>query len=63
MMPIRATKNAVVAVSYTLLVDDGETGFRWYETVTDTDPFYFLFGHHNILPKLEEALEGRFSLY
>uniref|UniRef100_UPI0040480E02 FKBP-type peptidyl-prolyl cis-trans isomerase n=1 Tax=Algoriphagus sp. TaxID=1872435 RepID=UPI0040480E02 len=59
MMPIRATKNAVVAVSYTLLVDDGDTGFRWYETVTDTDPFYFLFGHHNILPKLEEALEGK----
>ncbi len=49
----------VIAVSYTLMVDDGETGFRWYETVTDADPFYFLFGHHNLLPALEQALEGK----
>jgi FKBP-type peptidyl-prolyl cis-trans isomerase SlyD len=54
-----ATNNMVVAVSYTLMVDDGETGFRWYETVTDADPFYFLFGHHNLLPALEQVLEGR----
>jgi FKBP-type peptidyl-prolyl cis-trans isomerase SlyD len=51
-----ATNNMVVAVSYTLMVDDGETGMRWYETVTDNDPFYFLFGHHNLLPALEQAL-------
>ena len=44
-----ATKDKVVAVSYTLTVDDGETGMRWYETVTEQDPFYFLFGHHNLL--------------
>lgn len=49
----------VVAVSYTLMVDDGETGMRWYETVTDNDPFYFLFGHHNLLPALEKVLEGK----
>jgi FKBP-type peptidyl-prolyl cis-trans isomerase SlyD len=54
-----ATNNMVVAVSYTLMVDDGETGMRWYETVTDADPFYFLFGHHNLLPVLEQALEGK----
>ena len=54
-----ATNNMVVAVSYTLMVDDGETGFRWYETVTDADPFYFLFGHHNLLPALEQVLEGK----
>ena len=54
-----ATNNMVVAVSYTLMVDDGETGFRWYETVTDADPFYFLFGHHNLLPALEKVLEGK----
>jgi FKBP-type peptidyl-prolyl cis-trans isomerase SlyD len=54
-----ATNNMVVAVSYTLMVDDGETGMRWYETVTDNDPFYFLFGHHNLLPALEQALEGK----
>ena len=49
----------VVAVSYTLMVDDGETGMRWYETVSDTDPFYFLFGYHNVLPALEQVLEGK----
>ena len=54
-----ASNNMVVAVSYTLMVDDGETGFRWYETVTDADPFYFLFGHHNLLPALEQVLEGK----
>jgi FKBP-type peptidyl-prolyl cis-trans isomerase SlyD len=54
-----ATNNMVVAVSYTLMVDDGETGMRWYETVADNDPFYFLFGHHNLLPALEQALEGK----
>lgn len=54
-----ATNNMVVAVSYTLMVDDGETGFCWYETVTDADPFYFLFGHHNLLPALEQVLEGK----
>lgn len=54
-----ATKDVVVAVSYTLMVDDGQTGMRWYETVTEQDPFYFLFGHHNLLPALEQALEGK----
>ena len=54
-----ATNNMVVAVSYTLMVDDGETGFRWYETVTDADPFYFLFGHHNLLPAFEQVLEEK----
>lgn len=54
-----ATNNMVVAVSYTLMVDDGETGMRWYETVTENDPFYFLFGHHNLLPALEKVLEGK----
>lgn len=54
-----ATTNMVIAVSYTLMVDDGETGLRWYETVTDADPFYFLFGHHNLLPALEKVLEGK----
>ena len=41
------------------MVDDGETGMRWYENVTDADPFYFLFGHHNLLPALEKVLEGK----
>ena len=54
-----ATNDKVVAVSYILTVDDGETGMRWYETVTDNDPFYFLFGHQNLLPALEKVLEGK----
>ena len=56
---MKAIKDTVVAVSYTLLVDDGETGMRWYETVTEEEPFYFLFGHLNILPMLEAAIEGK----
>lgn len=56
---MNAIKDTVVAVSYTLLVDDGETGMRWYETVTEEEPFYFLFGHLNILPMLETAIEGK----
>lgn len=54
-----AVKDKVVAVSYTLKVDDGETGMRWYETVTEQEPFYFLFGHNNLLPVLEQALAGK----
>ena len=54
-----ATKDKVVAVSYILKVDDGETGMHWYETVTEQAPFYFLFGYDNLLPVLEQALEGK----
>ncbi|WP_291784515.1 FKBP-type peptidyl-prolyl cis-trans isomerase [Cecembia sp.] len=52
-------KNKVIALSYELHVDDGETGKTFFESVSKEKPFYFLFGTGNILPKLEEAIEGK----
>jgi len=49
---MKVTKDTVVAVSYTLHVDDGESGMRWFETVSEEDPFYFLVGYEGILPLL-----------
>lgn len=54
-------KNKVVALSYELHVDDGETGKEFFESVSKEKPFYFLFGTGNILPKLEEAIEGKIA--
>ena len=56
---MNAEKNKVIAVAYTLRVDDGESGMEVYETVKGTAPFYFLFGHGNVLPKFEEAIAGK----
>ncbi|SDA96466.1 FKBP-type peptidyl-prolyl cis-trans isomerase SlyD [Algoriphagus alkaliphilus] len=56
---MKAEKDKVVAVAYTLRVDDGETGKEIYETVTAESPFYFLFGYQNVLPKFEESLSGK----
>lgn len=56
---MKAEKDKVVAVAYTLQVDDGETGQELYETVEEGSPFYFLFGHQNVLPKFEEAIAGK----
>ncbi|MBA4301371.1 MAG: peptidylprolyl isomerase [Cyclobacterium sp.] len=56
---MKAEKDKVVAVAYTLRVDDGETGKEIYETVTAESPFYFLFGHQNVLPKFEESISGK----
>ncbi|MGY6742551.1 MAG: FKBP-type peptidyl-prolyl cis-trans isomerase [Cecembia sp.] len=52
-------KNKVVALSYELHVDDGETGKIFFESVSKEKPFYFLFGTGSILPKLEEVIEGK----
>ncbi|EKB48509.1 FKBP-type peptidyl-prolyl cis-trans isomerase [Cecembia lonarensis] len=52
-------KNKVVALSYELHVDDGETRKTFFESVSKEKPFYFLFGTGNILPKLEEAILGK----
>jgi FKBP-type peptidyl-prolyl cis-trans isomerase SlyD len=54
-----AGKNKVVAVSYILKVSDGQTPSEVYESVSETSPFYFLFGHQNVLPKFEEAIAGK----
>lgn len=54
-----AANNNVVAVSYVLTVDDGQGQQEVYEKVEDSTPFYFLFGHQNVLPKFEEAIAGK----
>ena len=56
---MKAEINKVVAVAYTLNVDDGETGQVLFESVSEVSPFYFLFGHQNVLPKFEEAIAGK----
>lgn len=56
---MKAGKDKVVAVSYLLKVDDGESGQELYETVSEEQPFYFLFGNQNVLPKFEEAVLGK----
>jgi FKBP-type peptidyl-prolyl cis-trans isomerase SlyD len=56
---MKAEKEKVIAVAYTLRVDDGETGMEVYETVAESEPFYFLFGYGNVLPKFEEAIAGK----
>ncbi|WP_332914385.1 FKBP-type peptidyl-prolyl cis-trans isomerase [Algoriphagus boritolerans] len=56
---MKAEKDKVVAVSYILKVDDGESGQELYETVSEEQPFYFLFGYQNVLPKFEEAVLGK----
>lgn len=58
---MKVEKDKVVAVAYSLKVDDGESGQELFETVTEDQPFYFLFGHENIFPKMEEALKGKQS--
>ncbi|MBT0812508.1 FKBP-type peptidyl-prolyl cis-trans isomerase [Litoribacter ruber] len=54
-----AENNKVVSVAYELHVDDGENGKEFREKVTKEEPFPFLFGADNILPKLEEAISGK----
>lgn len=56
---MKAEKDKVVAVAYTLMVNDGESGQELFESVSEASPFYFLFGHQNVLPKFEEALAGK----
>lgn len=56
---MKAEKDKVVAVSYSLWVDDGENGREHHETVSEKEPFYFLVGHQNVFPKLEEAIIGK----
>lgn len=54
-----AEKNKVVSIAYELHVDDGENGREFFEKVEASDPFAFLFGADNVLPKLEEAIAGK----
>ncbi|UZD21746.1 peptidylprolyl isomerase [Algoriphagus halophytocola] len=52
-------KNKVVGISYSLKVDDGESGMEHYETVPENKPFYFLLGAGEVFPKFEDALIGK----
>lgn len=54
-----AEKNKIVSIVYELHVDDGENGKEFFEKVEASEPFAFLFGADNILPKLEEAMDGK----
>ncbi|MAN86787.1 MAG: peptidylprolyl isomerase [Algoriphagus sp.] len=54
-----AEKDKVVSIAYTLKVDDGESGQELFEEVGEAQAFPFLFGHQNVLPKLEEVLSGK----
>lgn len=58
---MKAEKDKVIAVAYTLKVDDGENGQELFETVAEDQPFYFLYGYQNVLPKFEEAIEGKMA--
>jgi len=48
-------KNSVVSIAYTLKDDDGEI----LDTSDGGEDFEYLHGHENIVPGLEEMLEGR----
>lgn len=52
-------KNKVVTVTYSLQVDNGETGLVLFEEVTEKYPFVFLFGAGGVLPGLEEAMNEK----
>ncbi len=47
-------KNSVVGIDYRLTVADGTE----VDTTTDRGPMEYLHGHQNIIPGLEEELEG-----
>lgn len=51
-------KDAVVGITYTLKeANSGEL----VETVTEAQPFYFLFGSGNLLDDFEEQLQGKLA--
>ena len=56
---MKAEKDKVVSIVYELEVDDGENGREFFEKVDTSEPYSFLFGANNILPKLEEIIEGK----
>ncbi|MEZ4685843.1 MAG: FKBP-type peptidyl-prolyl cis-trans isomerase [Bacteroidia bacterium] len=49
------TKDAVVAIHYTLRNDAGDV----IDSSAGRDPLYYLQGHQNIIIGLEEKLEGK----
>lgn len=52
---MKIAKNNVVTMHYTLTLDDGAE----VDTSVGSDPLVFLFGNGQIIPGLEDALEGK----
>ena len=52
---MKAALNTVVAMHYTLTDDSGEV----LDSSAGRDPLAYLHGHSNIIPGLEQALEGK----
>lgn len=52
---MKAAKNAVVSMHYTLTMDDGTE----VDSSVGSEPLVFLFGNGEIIPGLEGALEGK----
>jgi FKBP-type peptidyl-prolyl cis-trans isomerase SlyD len=52
---MRIERDRVVALEYILKDDDG----RVIDTNEGAEPLFYLHGHHNIVPGLERALEGK----
>ena len=48
-------RDKIVQIHYTLTLDDGGV----IDSSEGKDPLAYLHGHHNIIPGLEEALEGK----
>ncbi len=53
--PMKITKDAVAAITYTLKDDDGKT----IDTNVGQDALFYLHGHGNLVPGLEKHLEGK----
>jgi FKBP-type peptidyl-prolyl cis-trans isomerase SlyD len=51
---MKIEKNALVAVNYTLTLDNGEV----VEKTRDEDPLVFIFGEGRMMPGLEKGIEG-----
>jgi FKBP-type peptidyl-prolyl cis-trans isomerase SlyD len=54
-MTLMIGKNSVVAINYTLTNDAGEV----MDSSEGRDPLTYLHGAHNLIPGLEQQLEGR----
>jgi len=52
---MQIANNSVVAIEYVLTGDDGEV----IDTSEGREPLVYLHGHNNIIPGLEQGLEGR----
>ncbi len=52
---MQISENSVVAIEYTLIDDQGQV----IDTSDGREPLVYLHGHSNIIPGLEQAIEGQ----